>query len=188
MAEAFQKSGTNLLFNAAGDAIGIKDLDGSEYFFGDVRGSALVADDVTASISVPTSPTAFVWPNVRNSNPDVQYNATNGVFTFTEDVFFNSTANWHVHGASSKSFYADAETSLDGVTWTRGVNSLRVMETDSGGTTASFGFNGFFPKGLRLRFIWWASATGVDIRTEVFNGSTSAAARLTVNTIIGKKI
>ena len=154
---------------------------------GYAKGRALIVTDSSASVTIPTTTTPFVWGTIRNAQPDIQYDAATGVFTFLTNNFFVSVANWTVHGASSKEFYADAETSLDGITWTRGTDSLRIEATVSAGKTASFAFAGYFPAGLRLRFIAWASTTGVTIQSRTVSGSTAPAARLTVSQIIGDK-
>lgn len=154
----------------------------------EAKGRALVVTDSSASITVPVTPTSFVWGTVRNTNPDIQYDAATGVFTFLTNNFFTSVANWTVYGASSKEFYADADTSTDGgSTWVRGVDSLRIQAVVASGATASFAFSGYFPAGLKLRFVAWASTTGVTIQTRTVIGSTAPAARLTVSQIIGDK-
>lgn len=152
-----------------------------------VKGRALTVTDSSASVTVPTTPTPFVWGTVRNSSPDVQYDPVTGIFTFLTNNFFVSVANWTVYGAASKEFYSDAETSTDGITWVRGIDSLRIESTVSSGKTASFGFAGFFPAGLRLRFVAWASDINITIQSRTVSGSTAPAARLTVMQVIGDK-
>lgn len=152
-------------------------------------GRALIANSTATSQAIPTTPTAFVWPNVRNSNPDPQYDSSTGYFTFIADCFFNSVASWTLTGSASRVFYADAETSVDGgITWVRGTESLRAEDATSAGVTLMFPFSGFFPKGLMLRFVAWANNTGVTITTTTVSGSTAPAARLTTNCIFGSKV
>jgi TRAP-type uncharacterized transport system substrate-binding protein len=108
------------------------------------------------------------------------------VFTFLVGGFFTSAANWAVYGSSSKEFYADAEVSVDnGVTWTRGLNSLRKDATVATGRTAAYPFAGYFPAGLKLRFVTWASTTGVTMQTTIVSGSVAAASRVTTTFIPG---
>jgi hypothetical protein len=153
------------------------------------HGRALVADLAVASDAVPQAPAPFVWPNLRNASPDVQYNATTGEFLFLRDLWFWSVASWHVVGSTARFFYADAEFSTDGGdTWTRGTNSLRIEQAATSGRTLSFPFAGWFPHGLRLRFVIWASGSGVTITTDAVSGSTSPASRLTTVTIPGSQL
>ncbi len=147
-------------------------------------GEALIVDTVAPSIAIPTAPAPMVWENVRK--PAHKYTPATGVFHFEKDTFFISVANWTIVGAASKRFYADAESSTDGINWTRGTNSLRIGASSADGNTMSFAFAGHFAAGVYLRFVYWASATGVTMNTENINGSTSAASRLTVAMMHGK--
>lgn len=152
-------------------------------------GRALIANSTAASQTIPTTPTTFVWPNVKNSNPDPQYDPATGYYKFAADCFFNSVASWTITGSASRTFYADAETSVDGgATWVRGTESLRAEDATSAGVTLAFPFSGFFPRGTWLRFVAWANNTGVTITTTTVNGSTAPAARLTTNCIFGSKV
>ena len=152
-------------------------------------GRALIANSTATSQAIPTTPTTFIWPNVKNANPDPQYNATTGYYTFAADCFFNSVASWTITGSASRIFYADAETSIDGgTTWVRGTESLRAEDANNSGVTLQFPFSGFFAKGTMLRYIAWASDTGVTISTTNVGSSVAPAARLTTNCIFGSKI
>ena len=151
-------------------------------------GTRLVVADTTASIELPTTPTAFIWGIVTGA--DYQYNAATGVFTADNEIFFNSTAQWHVNRMSGNSeFYADAEFYINGV-WVRGTNSGRRAQIKSteGTKTIAFPFNGRFAAGTILRFVAWASDTGTNLVTDTINGSTFPASRLTINTIRGHLI
>lgn len=151
-----------------------------------VRGSRLVADDVTMTeVALPTTPTVFIWPNVRVA--DSQYNASTGVITIARDCFFTSVANWTAHiNTGQADIYADAEFFVGG-SWVRGTNSGRREEirTSDGDRTISFGFSGFFVAGTTLRFVLWSNSSGSHINSSTVNGSTFAAARLTYSTISG---
>lgn len=145
-----------------------------------IAGRALIADKTDASTSIPSSPATFIWPNVRNTTPDLQYDSATGVFTFGADGFFHSVASWHVNTTGSSYFYTDAEFSVDGGTnWTRGTNSGREDYISNTSRTLSFPFAGYFPAGLKLRFVHWAAGTSANITTTTNNGSTIPAARLT---------
>lgn len=149
-------------------------------------GSRLIADDVTmVETAIPTTPTAFVWPNVRAADP--QYDATTGVITIARDCFFTSVANWTTHiNAGQADLYADAEFFVNGQ-WVRGTNSGRreEMRSSDGDRTISFGFSGFFAAGTKLRFVMWSNSASAHIISSVISGTTFAAARLTYSTITG---
>lgn len=142
-----------------------------------------------ASVAIPTAPGVQIWPNIHNSNPDIQYDTATGVFTFLDDGFYWSVASWYLVGSTARLFYADAETSVDGgVTWVRGTDSLRIEQVANSGRTLGFPFAGFFPKGLKLRFVRWANGTGVTMQTVSADGSTCPASRLTTAFVLGRKV
>lgn len=152
-------------------------------------GRALVADLVAASTAVGTSPAPMIWPNVRNTLPDTHYDPVTGVYTFTKDVFWFSTAMWYIVGSQQRAFYADAETSVDGgTTWVRGTNSLRIEQANIAGRSVNFPFQGVFPAGAKLRYVIWASDTGLTINTVAEGTSTSPASRITLVTLDANKV
>lgn len=154
-----------------------------------ITGRALIVDLHEASRAVPTAPGVAIWPTVHNANPDIQYDTATGVFTFLEDGFFTSVASWYLVGSTNRLFYADAETSTDGgVTWVRGTDSLRIEQVANSGRTMGFPFAGFFPKGLKLRFVRWASGEGVTMNTVTVGASRCPASRLTTTFLLGKKV
>jgi hypothetical protein len=164
---------------------GIRLLAGGE-FVELVRGHALIADSVVASVAVPETPTVQIWPNV--SAADTHYNSATGVIEFEESGFFTSVATWRVIGQSSQQFYSDAEFSLDGGRrWLRGTNSLREVVVSALAQTVSFPFSGHFAAGVRLRFVFWASGPGVTLQTATASASTAPASRLTYSHIVGVK-
>lgn len=151
-----------------------------------VRGARLIADDITMTeTALPTTPTVFIWPNVRVA--DSQYDSSTGSITIARDCFFTSVANWTAHiNTGQADIYADAEFFVGGV-WVRGTNSGRREEirTSDGDRTISFGFSGFFAAGTILRFVLWSNSSGAHINSSVVDGTTFAAARLTYSTIPG---
>lgn len=160
---------------------------GTQQIFSNVRGKALIADDLAASTAIGTTPSVYLWPNVRGA--DTQYDPLTGVITFQEGGFFTSVAAWRVVGSASRQFYADAEFSLDGgSTWVRGTNSAREVTASSLSQTMSFPFSGYFDAGVKLRFVIWASGSGVTIQTASSNGSTSPAGRLTYSHLVGARL
>lgn len=159
---------------------------GDQRLYSNVRGHSLIADSLDASAAVATSPTPYVWPNVRAADP--QYDAATGVITFAEGGFFTSVASWRAVGSSSRQFYADAEFSTDGgATWTRGTNSLREVTASTVSQTMQFPFSGYFAAGVKLRFAIWAGGSGVTLQTATHDGSTATAARLTYSHIVGAR-
>lgn len=160
---------------------------GPQQIFSNIRGKALIADDIVASASVGTTPAPYAWPNVRSA--DTQYDPVTGVITFEEGGFFTSVASWRVVGASARQFYADAEFSTDGgSTWIRGTNSAREVIANTTSQTLPFPFSGYFAAGVKLRFVIWSSGSGVTIQTATSNGSTSPAGRLTYSHIVGVRL
>lgn len=160
---------------------------GTQQIYSNVRGRALIADALDVSTAIGTTPTPFVWPNVRGA--DSQYDPATGVTTFAEGGFFTSVATWRVSGSASRQLYADAEVSLDGgATWTRGTNSMRDVTVTTTGQTFSLPFSGYFPAGLKLRFVIWASASGCSLITASNNGSTAPAGRLTYSHVIATRL
>lgn len=155
--------------------------------FSNIRGRALVAKQTAASVDVGTTPATWIWPTVQVA--DGQYDGATGNITIAEDCFFTSVASWRVVGSTNRIFYADAEFSLDGgVTWQRGADSLREEQVSSASRTLSFPFAGWYPAGTMLRFIAWASGSGVTAQTNAVGTSTAPAARLTYTTITGMKV
>ena len=152
-----------------------------------VRARALVANNSTDSILVPSTPTAAPFTNILLN--DSQFNVLNGVITFLEDsqftsVFYTTLSN--LGGAGTVlTFYTDAEVSTDGITWIRGTQSLREEAVRGSDThaTRSFAFSGRFLKGTQLRFVWWASNDNCVVTTDTVSGSTATAIRLTYSCI-----
>lgn len=160
---------------------------GDQRMFSNVRGRALIADSLDASTAVAETPTPYKWSNVRSS--DSQYDPETGVTTFAEGGFFTSVATWRCAGSTSRQFYADAEVSTDGgETWVRGTNSMREVTCNAVAQTFSLPFSGYFPAGIKLRFVTWASGSGVTIQTATVSGSTAAAARLTYSHIVAARL
>lgn len=160
---------------------------GTQQMFSNVRGKALIADDLAESTTIGTTPAVYLWPNVRSS--DTQYDPLTGVITFEESGFFTSVAAWRVVGSSSRQFYADAERSIDGgVTWARGKNSEREVTASTTSQTLSFPFSGYFTAGEKLRFVISASGSGVTIQTATHGESTSPAGRLTYSHVVGARL
>lgn len=69
-----------------------------------------------------------------------------------------------------------------------GTNSLREVTASNVPQTFSLPFSGYFPAGLKLRFVIWASGSGVTIQTATVSGSTAPAARLTYSNIVATRL
>lgn len=153
-----------------------------------VLGRALIAKQTAESSSIPTTPTTFIWPTAANTNPDLQYDPVTGYLTFKRDGFFWSNASWRVFGTTNRQVFADAEFSLDGGnTWTRGADSGREESASTTGRSLQFPFAGHYPAGTMLRFMFWASGTGVTIQSSSRDGSGFPSSRLTTVHINGTR-
>ncbi|MGL6118123.1 hypothetical protein, partial [Plesiomonas sp.] len=143
--------------------------------------SACVAKNTGATVAIPNTPTPVVFSAV--STVDSKFNLANGVITFDDDYQFTSVFAPHVRATSGTPlYYADAEVSTDGgTTWVRGVDSAREsqLRNTDGVQTLSLPFSGRFAKGVKLRFVHWASTASVEATTTTNNGSTAPAIRLT---------
>ncbi len=143
--------------------------------------SACVAKNTSATVAIPTTPTPVVFTAVTTS--DAKFNIANGVITFEDDYQFTSVFMPHLRATSGTPlYYADAEASTDGgTTWVRSVDSAREsqLRNTDGVQTLSLPFSGRMPKGVKLRFVHWASTANVEATTTTNNGSTAPAIRLT---------
>lgn len=141
-----------------------------------------VAKTTAASTAVPTTPTVVV-PGA-NLGTDPLFNPTTGTIgPFPYDVLWSSTVSVNATRTSgTPTYFTDAEVSTDGgTTWVRGVDSLRAEELSSNYVrTREFSFSGKFAKGSMLRFVEWASASGVSLATSAnIQGSVIPARRIT---------
>jgi hypothetical protein len=138
-----------------------------------------VAYNNTGSLAVPTNYAVALSTN--NNGTDPLFNQSTGVIgPFPVDVEWTSTVMVNPTCSSGTPlYYTDAEVSVDGgTTWIRGSNSLRIEQLAAGYTrTREFSFSGKFAAGSMLRFIEWASASGVTLQTvTVTNNSVTSIA------------
>lgn len=151
-----------------------------------VYGHSVIADLTVASQALPTTPTPFIWPNVRTANADLHYDPATGIFTFRTGGFFTSAANWAVYGNPGQEVYFDAEASTDGGTvWNRGLNSMRKDQLATAGRTAAFPFAGYYPANTKIRFLVWSTSATTTVQTTAVSGSTAAASRITTTFLPG---
>ena len=133
----------------------------------------------TASVDVPTSPTLFVWDTEVADTLGI-YNPTTGVFTipFSGDFNFIFMYNTATVG-SAKQLYSAAQL-WNGNAWVPLEYSTRQVSVAQGiKAQSTFVSTNPFQAGAQLRFVTWASATGVTINTESpATGYTIPAARI----------
>lgn len=149
-----------------------------------VQAHRAIAANITASLSIPTSPAVVTYTNAYAA--DSQFNISTGVMYFAKNTEFTSVYNATLDSTSGTSvYYVDAEVSTDGTNWTRGTYSLRIQTVRSSDSdvTCSFPFSGYFAAGTYLRFVHWASTTNIAAVTRAVSGSNAPAIRLTYSRI-----
>lgn len=144
-------------------------------------GSALDAQSRIASAPVPTSPTVFIWGTEVVDSLGM-YDPVTGeiVIPFTGNYTFLFLYNAITNG-SAKQLYSAAQI-WNGSAWISSEYSTRQLYIAQGvKNVATFVSANVFAAGTRLRFVTWASASGVTLETEnILTGYTIPAARLMV--------
>lgn len=144
-------------------------------------GSYLDAQVRTASVSVPISPTVFVWDTEVTDNLS-EYDPATGIITlkFSGTYSFNFLYNAFTSG-SSKQLYTAAQV-YSGGEWVPLEYSTRQLTVAQGiKALSTFVSTNPFEAGTQIRFVTWASETGVTIVTESpATGYTISAARILI--------
>lgn len=135
----------------------------------------------TTTTELPTTPTVFIWPTEIVDSLG-SYDPTTGILTlgFSGNYNFNFLYNCQTSG-SAKQLYSAAQV-WNGSTWVISEFSTRQLSIAQGiKNLATFVSSNPFSAGTQLRFVTWASASGVNIVTESpYTGYTIPAARLMV--------
>jgi len=194
-----QKSGSNLLFNEAGDVVGFKDVDGSEVYFA----HSISHVDVqlrAASTAVPTVPTVLVLPDLASKSGEfLDYDPITGVFTFKRDGLFFHDFLINTKATAGRTIYAGAQILVDEV-WTASQYSGRKISVTANvdGQGVFQSNNIFRPElivpqpftaGTKLRFVWWASGACTvvteDLPDQTLGLFTTPAIRIMYSCLCG---
>lgn len=147
-------------------------------------GMALDVQLRAASTDIPTTPTVFVWPTEVTDTLGV-YDTSTGVITipFSGDYTFVFMYNTSTTG-SAKQLISAAQ-SWNGSTWAPLEFSTRQLSVAQGiKAQSTFMSTSPFTAGQQIRFVTWASTTGVTILTESpLAGYTIVAARMQITGI-----